>query len=321
MQRNVSDFKVGLFVLAGLFLALGGLVWIGSAHLLESQETYVTFFSESVQDLVPGTDIRYMGVKVGRVSGVSLAPDDRHVRVLMGIRSNFKIDSSIAVQLQKNGLTGRSHLGLVRLPKEEQPKAPTLGFPVKHPVIPSQTQVGFQQLEKDLNRIAQKLEALDIQALLTAWTDTGRQAKDLLSSGDLRESLQNVRQATADARDLVASVGRPWNQEEWRAVFEDAADSVASVRRSSKALAAQVDAIPPGTLSEIAAKVDRMAGSGEEAVGSLSSQARDSLVLLRRSIYELNQVLSNLNRLIASLREEPSEILSREREKEPFGRK
>jgi chromosome segregation ATPase len=186
----------------------------------------------------------------------------------------------------------------VRLPKEEQPKAPTLGFPVKHPVIPSQTQVGFQQLEKDLNRIAQKLEALDIRALLTAWTDTGRQARDLLSSGDLRESLQNVREATADAR-----------------------DSVASLRRSSKALAAQVDAIPPGTLSEIAAKVDRMAGSGEEAVGSLSSQARDSLVLLRGSVYELNQVLSNLNRLIASLREEPSEILSREREKEPFGRK
>jgi phospholipid/cholesterol/gamma-HCH transport system substrate-binding protein len=298
MQRNVNDFKVGLFVLAGLFLALGGLVWIGSAHLLESQKTYVTFFPESVQDLVPGTDIRYLGVKVGRVSGVSLAPDDRHVRVLMGIRSNFKVDSSIAVQLQKNGLTGRSHLGLVRLPKEEQPKAPTLGFPVKHPVIPSQTQVGFQQLEKDLNRIAQKLEALDIRALLTAWTDTGRQARDLLSSGDLRESLQNVREATADAR-----------------------DSVASLRRSSKALAAQVDAIPPGTLSEIAAKVDRMAGSGEEAVGSLSSQARDSLVLLRGSVYELNQVLSNLNRLIASLREEPSEILSREREKEPFGRK
>jgi ABC-type transporter Mla subunit MlaD len=320
VKRNVSHFKVGLFVLLGLFLALGGLVWIGTAHLLESRKTYVTFFDQSVQNLVPGAEINYLGVKVGRVASVGLAPDEEYVRVLMAIRRDFEIDPSMAAELETNPLTGSSHLALVRLSKEEQEKTPSFDFPVRYPVVPSRAG-GFQNVTKDLSRIVKKLESTDLEGLVNAWKATGREADGLLAGKALQESLQNVRQASADLRDLVASVGRPWTKQEVRAVFEDVAASAASVRNSSRSLAAQLDAIPPGTLGDIAEKADRVAGGGQEAVDTLSGQARDSLVLLRQSLYELNQVLSNLNRLVASLREEPSEILSRERERDAFGRK
>ncbi len=320
MKSDVSHFKVGLFVLAGLFVALGALVWVGSAHLFGSKKTYVSFFDESVRSLVPGAEIRYLGVPVGRVSWVGLTPGGRYARVVMQVRPDFEMGERLVASLRTDGLTGIAHLTLERLAEGERETVPEFDFPVEHPVVPSRPG-GLQELMLSLSRISQKLETVDMQGLVTAWKETGREAEVLLSGKALQETLQSVRQASGVIRDVADSVGGSWEGEDWEGVFRDVAASAASVRSSSELLAAQLDTIPPGTLSGIATKMDRITGSGAEAVDELSRQARDSLVLLRQSIYELNRVLDNLNRLVASLREEPSEILARPPDREPFERK
>lgn len=99
MALGTNRYKLGLFVISGVVLALAAIVVLGAQHWNVKTVTYYAFFDESVQGLEFGSPVKFRGVTIGRVSGIDVAPDQRHVRVANEL--------SVAD-------TGRFHLGAGR---------------------------------------------------------------------------------------------------------------------------------------------------------------------------------------------------------------
>lgn len=81
MSARMEHWKLGLFVLCGIALGFGALLWLGASEWRRSSIEVVTFFDESVQGLEVGSPVKFRGVPIGTVSDIGIGPDQRHVQV------------------------------------------------------------------------------------------------------------------------------------------------------------------------------------------------------------------------------------------------
>jgi phospholipid/cholesterol/gamma-HCH transport system substrate-binding protein len=146
-MNSTNYYKLGAFVLAGLALLMGVLIWLGAADWNRAARRLVTYFDESVQGLEVGSPVKFRGVTVGTVDGISVAPDLRHVKVVSliyedvlrrlglsesqgnGLQQSQSGDEVLRIQLVSPGLTGVKFLSLDffdarRFPQEKLPFDP-----------------------------------------------------------------------------------------------------------------------------------------------------------------------------------------------------
>ena len=83
-RKRFSSFLLGLFVTGGFLILAMVLIWVGASNFFEKGKKYVSYFSESVQGLQKDSEVKFRGVKVGRVEDIFIAPDDRKVGVYVG---------------------------------------------------------------------------------------------------------------------------------------------------------------------------------------------------------------------------------------------
>lgn len=121
MTGGTNHWKLGLFVIIGIGVALAALVTLGAQRWNDKTVTYFSYFDESVQGLEVGSPVKFRGVTVGRVATIDVAPDRRHVQVenelfveqltRLGLDSFARGESSSArpnlrVQMAQTGITG-----------------------------------------------------------------------------------------------------------------------------------------------------------------------------------------------------------------------
>ncbi|HTO06545.1 MAG TPA: MlaD family protein [Myxococcota bacterium] len=146
-MNQTNYYKLGAFVLAGMALTMGLLIWLGAADWNRAARRLVTYFDESVQGLEAGSPIKFRGVTVGTVSEISVASDLRHVRVVSlvyedvlrrlglsesqgnGLQQSPSGDRVLRIQLVSPGLTGVKFLSIDffdarRFPEEKLPFDP-----------------------------------------------------------------------------------------------------------------------------------------------------------------------------------------------------
>jgi phospholipid/cholesterol/gamma-HCH transport system substrate-binding protein len=152
MSTPTNHWKLGLFVVASTLCALAVVIYLGATRLAREHVDYVSYFDESVQGLDVGSVVKFRGVAVGRVAGIDVAPDHRHVAVTMAFSTQELADFRLAAgsghgtrlvvppglraQLINQGLTG---LKLVQLDffDEQRFPVPILGFAVPERYIPA----------------------------------------------------------------------------------------------------------------------------------------------------------------------------------------
>jgi len=122
MAVGTNRWKLGLFVLVGLGLALAAIVVLGARHWNDQTVSYYSFFDESVQGLDVGSPVKYRGVTIGRVAAIDVAPDHRHVQVTNELsvaqldhaglhgkgqdKDALAMQPKLRVQLSQTGITG-----------------------------------------------------------------------------------------------------------------------------------------------------------------------------------------------------------------------
>lgn len=117
-SRRVQESLVGLFLLTGLGILGGGLLWLrGSIASANSYTLEVDL--ESAPGLAVGTQVRFRGVQVGRVTAVGFSP--KGVRV--GLRvNNVLIPRGAVPEIRQSGLIGQAYLDFI--PTAEVPEIP-----------------------------------------------------------------------------------------------------------------------------------------------------------------------------------------------------
>jgi paraquat-inducible protein B len=127
MKTKVSPTVVGFFVLGAMLLGMVGLFSFGSLNFLRKPQRFMVYFDETVSGLDGGSPVKLRGVRVGRVSQVSLIYDQSTKRSVVAVLCELNrdvlsdpagqsIDVSDRAEIEEligNGL--RAQLGVVGL--------------------------------------------------------------------------------------------------------------------------------------------------------------------------------------------------------------
>lgn len=72
MSQKANSTMIGAFVFGAITIAVGAVLFFGSADLFSKKQPYVTYFKQSVNGLGVGSNVKYKGVTVGKVTKVQL---------------------------------------------------------------------------------------------------------------------------------------------------------------------------------------------------------------------------------------------------------
>jgi paraquat-inducible protein B len=72
MSQKANPTLIGAFVFGAILIAIGAVLFFGSANLFAKKQTFETYFNQSVSGLGIGSNVKYKGVTVGKVTKVQL---------------------------------------------------------------------------------------------------------------------------------------------------------------------------------------------------------------------------------------------------------
>jgi len=72
MSQKANPTLIGAFVFGAILITIGTIIFFGSANLFSKKHVYVTYFNQSVSGLSVGSNVKYKGVTIGKVSKVQL---------------------------------------------------------------------------------------------------------------------------------------------------------------------------------------------------------------------------------------------------------
>lgn len=226
MKTKVSPTVVGGFVLGALFLGIIALLSFGSFNFLTKPERFVVYFDESVSGLDLGSPVKFRGVRVGRVSQVSLTYDASTqksvVVVLCELNRNVLNDPTgrpidLADRNELEGLIAaglRAELGIAGLATgllyveldlkdpAEYPVPPRDLVPVDYAVIPAAPSA-ISEFQASFTQILAKIKDVDFAALTTEMLGLMRDTRAQIQKLDTAK-LSTELTATAQAYRKIA---------------------------------------------------------------------------------------------------------------------
>ncbi|MCX5694558.1 MAG: MlaD family protein [Candidatus Omnitrophica bacterium] len=84
-MRKVSKTKIGIFVVGAVILLVAAILAFGSGAFFKQSDKYIVFFDGSVKGLSVGAPVIFRGVKIGNVSSIDLAYDEKTKTVLIPV--------------------------------------------------------------------------------------------------------------------------------------------------------------------------------------------------------------------------------------------
>ncbi|GAB2181662.1 MlaD family protein [Denitratisoma sp. agr-D3] len=226
MENRAHALMAGFFVLLlGLAVALAA--WWLSGRGEETRD-YLIVSRSAVSGLNPQAQVRYRGIRAGKVADVSLDPQDpRNILILIRIDDDIPITRATQAQLQAQGLTGLAYVMLDDDGSDPTPLAGRNGEPPRillkastmdavaeaaRRVAAVFDEQGVARIKRTLDNVAEASEGLkEMPAILASVrqilnADTVRRAQALL--GHLEKTAGEAAPLTAELRQLVVSLNQ-----------------------------------------------------------------------------------------------------------------
>jgi ABC-type transporter Mla subunit MlaD len=317
MSTPTNHWKLGLFVVVGLFVALATIVYLGAESLRRQHVDYQTYFDESVQGLDVGSPVYYRGVRVGQVRSIGVAPDRRHVAVSLalytrnlhelglgdgrGSRTRITVPPELRVQMVHQGITGLKAVQLDFFDVATNPP-PQLGFAPPERYIPAATST-LERLEDSV------VHAFDrFPAMADAMVAVGEDARRILA--ELEEAHLPRRMAgSLDQLDrTLATLEREIEAAEAGKVSGQAQATLTNLDRTVQRLDA------------VLARLDGDRGllaSAQRATDAVGDAAASAPVLgdeLSATLREIREAAESFERLTDALERDPDMLLKGRRE-------
>ena len=289
METRSHALVAGLFTLA-LAAALAGWGFWLSGRGQHFSEPYVIVSRSAVSGLAEQAPVRYLGVDVGRVTGIDFDPaQPRTILVRVSLRREAQITDRTFAQLGYQGVTGLSFIDLRDEAAPGRPLVTSKREPATIPMRPSLLQQVGQSGEELMlsardaaQRLAEVLNAENqsrFSSTLRNVDEATRQFAEMQRTvapalRGLPALSQQLERLLGRADELVGNLNRLTMQAQKQA---EALDSVARAARELGAVATDVHDV---TLPRANRMIDRLTRSGESLDELLRAQSNQPLGLL-----------------------------------------
>lgn len=286
MESRVPYVIVGVFVIVAL-TALAGLgLWLGADVDTRRYLPYRVLTTESVTGINRGSFVRYRGVVVGRVKGVTLVDAER-VAIDLDIVEGTPIKTDTKATISSQGLTGLSYIELSGGSVEAPPLLPG---PDGTPAVITAAPSLMRRLDVALSQNMEQVEGVM------------RQLQKLLSD----ENLANLTATMADARRFMAALAAQEKRiDALAASFERAAAQMPELADDGRRTLNEAQALL-GELQQTAAALREATVTAQEELQAARRRVQPEAVA---ALQRLESSLMRLERLSASLEERPQRLL------------
>lgn len=222
MSQKANPTLIGVFVLGAILLAIGAVVFFGSADFFTTKQTYVSYFNQSVSGLQVGSNVKFKGVTVGKVTKVLLGfiGNDQPVyaKVFYQVNENFVVrefgpggpevdlrNAETHLKLVEQGLrarldfesliSGQLYVSLDFIKTDAAPaifhKAAADENALEIPVQPSDIEAILANLTKAIGNLG-NIDFLTISKDFQSLIVSARDGINALNLADLGKSLDNL---------------------------------------------------------------------------------------------------------------------------------
>ncbi|MCV2352265.1 MlaD family protein [Paucibacter sp. Y2R2-4] len=290
---------VGGFVLLLGAALIAGVLWLASGGAwAKRQDLYLSVMEESVAGLNLNAPVKYMGVNVGKVQAISLAPaNPKRVRLLFAIDRGTPVRRDTVAVLKTHGLTGIAYVEL----DGGAAASPALQAvpPERYPQIRSKPSLSAR-LEEMLSTVLGKLDSSSTQ--LNALLSPQNQRAFSATLGDIallshtlaerRQTIDAGLRSAAQTFDNSAAVSEQLRRQ--------AGPLIARMDRAAQALeqmgidTAQASSSAGRTVSEVGSDVKRFTATALPDLQQLMGELAVLAVSLRRLSEQLERNPSGL---------------------------
>jgi phospholipid/cholesterol/gamma-HCH transport system substrate-binding protein len=287
MEHRVSYTIIGAFVIVLGALLVAALLWLAAGGATGQYKDYLIYLKSGAGSLNSNSPVLYHGVPVGRVSNVTLDPDNpTRARVVLSIKSDAPIKRDTKAEVDTRGVTGAGYISL----SGGSPNSPPLQAPAEGelPVIPTQVS-SVTSLTTAAQDVAKRI------IVVTKRLDAMLSDKNIKSISD---SLHNISVLTSNlaqrSKDLDLAIS-------------NLNGTLGNARVASKQLPQLIDKAQQTieTFNKVADKIGDAAGG----VGKTATHLRMLAPQAQNLIQQLSKTSRSLNQLLDELKRQPNTLL------------
>lgn len=329
MSKKASPALIGIFTLAGLLLAAGALMLFGAGKAFEKTSSILLYFDKSANGLLVGSEVRFGGVRIGRVTSIKVLIDQKENRKIipvvvelsgkelaavgstsggsLDLMTSSGVQQAVAMGLrarmkQQSLLTGQLYVEFDIVPDSPgftwQPDAK-----LRWPVVPTMN-TEMDELIAGVADGLKKFNSLDLTGVMKDLSGVLSSTKDQVAALNLKAINENMIAVTSD---LKALTGNP--------KLARAIDSFDETLVSLDALAKKANqGIDP--LLKDWEKIMRQANAGlakiDEAAADISKITNPRapvLMRLQNVLEEAERASRAIKELATDLKQNPSALL------------
>ena len=243
MSERIIRLRAGIFAALALALLLVMMFFFGLSEIFVKKASAVTYFSESIQGLSVGSEVKYRGVRIGMVKDISILASDKLIRVDMDIelecfdgmckngsaderKLQFRkfikreIAQGMRCRLEFLGITGMKYVSLDYFAKPgEVPDSPVTVSGRDGIYIPAVSST-FKDILVALTSALDRLSKVRFENLYAQVESVLRELNSTLSDPAVRQSLENVNRATANIESSSASLKRVLDEKRMENIYQ-----------------------------------------------------------------------------------------------------
>ena len=330
MSQKPHHFRIGLFVLGGVFLVIAGILAFGLRHSFEKKHRLLTYVPGDVEGLVVGSPVKLKGVNVGQVTGLYFSwnryPETKVACVIVEFEvgtdispvpiekaEDFEpelkkyVEWGLRAIMKSQPITGASFLELELLdPKANPPLAYDWPKP-RYPYVPSAPS-GISRVFEGLNRVVAKLEKVDTEKISAQIVSTLAAAERTIERIG-----RQIESTLAAAEKTIERFGR-FDVEavsgEAKGALREVNTTVVEIRDLARDARTKVQGLET---AEIGQDVRRLISGVEEtnAKVQLAAERLSGIDVreLNETLGELRVAVRGLSEALATVRKQPSQLI------------
>ena len=309
-KKLSNSFLIGIFILSGIALLVGFILWMGATQFFKEYDYYTTYFNESVQGLETGSSIKYLGVSCGIVDDVSVAPDGKLVQVILKIDKTVKITDDIGVQLEMAGLAGGKFLQLYEIKNKKAGNGIKIHFKTPYPVIPSATS-SIGEITLAASNIIDELGKISWYNISDELTGTLEGTNKFLNNKELYLIVSELHKSTEILTEVLEKVNSS-------PMINDATITVESLKESAEHLNQLTNNLNKELekakiaeqIEKIYAGYDTTVKNTNFAIKNISNRVESSFMEVNSLLQEISITNKNLRKTLRLINESPYMFLT-----------